>query len=246
MPGKAWGALAVGAALMASGAQAQAPVTRPATLADYAALAALPDWSGVWDIGPRGKLAEPSLTPPAAAALAKFNAAKEKGENLQTASANCVPPGMPQIMRQPYPIEFVYSPGRVNILAETYSQVRRIYTDGRPLPDDPDPAFNGYSVGHWDGDALRVETMGLNPKISLMAGVHPTEQTLIRETYRLDKPDEMRVTTVITDPAIFAAPFETEQVYRRRRDWQIREYVCQENNRDAADAFGRPSMNLGD
>ncbi len=50
-----------------------------------------------------------------------------------------MPPGMPQIMRMPYPIEFIYSPERVTIVTETESQVRRIYTDGRPLPDDPDP-----------------------------------------------------------------------------------------------------------
>lgn len=248
MAGKAWAALAVGSALIGSSALADPAPTPPATLSDYTALARLPDWSGVWQmdwkyLGSRGE-EKPSLTPSAAAALAQYNAAKAKGENQQTDGANCVPPGMPQIMRMPYPIEFVYSPGRVTILAETYSQVRRVYTDGSPLPDDPDPAFNGSSVGHWEGDTLVVDTIGLNPMTSIIPGVHPTEKTRIRETYRLEKPDLLRVHTVITDPDVFTRPLELTQAYVRERGWRIREYVCQENNRDASDKFGRPSLDL--
>jgi hypothetical protein len=153
---------------------------------------------------------------------------------------------MPGIMRMPYPIEFLFNPGRVTIGIETYSQVRRIYTDGRPLPDDPDPAFNGSSIGKWEGDTLVVDTVGLNSKTSIVPGIHPTEQTRIRETFHLEKPDVLLLTTTITDPTLFAAPFEQKQAYARHREWQIREYVCQENNRDAADPFGRPSMKLDD
>jgi hypothetical protein len=248
MAARAWKALLMGGALIGSAALAD-PVTPPPTPADYAALAKLPDWSGTWQpdwsqLFSSREADKPSLTPTAAAALAKFDAEKAKGEHQQTDAANCVPPGMPQIMRMPYPIEFIYSPGRVTIAAETYSQVRRVYTDGRPLPDDPDPAFNGHSIGHWEGDTLVVETNGLNPQTSIVAGVHPTAKTRIRETFHLDKPDVMRVDTIITDPDVFAKPFELKQAYVRKRDWEIREYVCQENNHDASDEFGRPSMKL--
>jgi len=223
--------------------------TKPATPAEYTALAQLPDWTGTWQpdwsqlYGPRGGPV-PKLTPAAAKVEAAYKAKQAQGENTQTEAANCVPPGMPQIMRMPYPIEFLFNPGRVTIAAETYSQVRRIYTDGRALPEDPDPAFNGWSVGKWNGDTLVVDTIGLNPSTSIVAGVHPTEQTRIQETFHLEKPDLMLVTTTITDPAVFAEPFVLKQAYARKRDWQIREYVCQENNRDAADEFGRPSMNI--
>jgi len=147
-------------------------------------------------------------------------------------------------MRMPYPLEFVYSPGRVNILHETYSQVRRIYTDGRPIPDDPDPQFNGNSVGHWDGDTLTVDTVGLNPEITLSEGIHPTEHTRIHETFKLAKPGLLQVTTTIIDPAIYTEPYTTVQNYAREDGWVMREYVCEENNRDAADPFGRPSMDI--
>ena len=244
--------LLASAALLGAGSSLAAdPVTRPPTRQDYEAIAALPDWSGTWQpdwkslFGSGGrKPMAPPVTPAAAKQLAAYTDAQKKGENLQGESANCVPSGMPQIMRMPYPIEFIYSPGRVTIATETYSQVRRIYTDGRPLPADPDAAYNGSSVGHWEGDTLVVETVGLNAHTSIVPGLHPTDATRLTERFHLIGPDLMQVSTSITDPALFSQPFMLMQNYARKRDWQIREYVCEENNRDAADPFGRPSMNI--
>jgi hypothetical protein len=122
---------------------------------------------------------------------------------LQTQNANCRPPGMPSIMRMPYPIEFLFSPDRVTIITETDSQVRRIYTDGRKLPDDPDPTFNGSSVGHWEGKVLVVDTIGLNPDTSLSEGLHPTETTHIQERFEEVTPGHLVMTTTITDPKIY-------------------------------------------
>ncbi len=76
---------------------------------------------------------------------------------------------------------------RVTIITETDSQVRRVYTDGRKLPEDPDPAFNGSSIGHWEGNVLIVDTIGLNPENSLSEGIHPTENTRIRERFEMTK-----------------------------------------------------------
>jgi hypothetical protein len=240
--------VAVSAASIASSqGQSQAPET-PMPPADYAALAKLPDWRGVWQpdwstIASRNR-ADPAFTPAAAKAAAAFKAQQAEGKNLQTEAANCVPSGMPQIMRMPYPIEFIYSPDRVTIVIETYSQVRRVYTDGRPLPEDPDPAFNGSSVGRWEGGTLVIDTIGLNPATNIVPGIHPTEQTRIRERISLENPKLMVIETTVTDPTIFAKPLVMTQKYIREPTWQIREYVCQENNKDAADEFGRPSMKL--
>jgi hypothetical protein len=202
-----------------------------------------PDWSGLFaGRGGNGPPAGPKLTPAYAKALAEFNAKKQEGQNLQTQNANCRPPGMPGIMRMPYPIEFLYSPGRVTIIAETDSQVRRIHTDGRKLPEDPDPSFNGSSVGHWDGSKLVVETIGLNPVTSLSEGIHPTGATRIHEVFEETRPGVITVTTTLVDPAIYAEPYSTKIDYVRQPTWEMREYICTENNRDSADPFGRPSM----
>jgi hypothetical protein len=87
----------------------------------------------------------------AAKRKARLDAAPEDNQ-----SANCLPPGMPGIMGQPYPMEFLLTPGQVTILIEAYQQVRHIYTDGRKLPPqgEPQPWWYGYSVGHWEGDTL--------------------------------------------------------------------------------------------
>ena len=90
-------------------ANAQFQEVKPATPADWAAIAKLPDWSGTWQpdwggLFGRTPIAPPVLTPAAKKIQDDFNAAKAKGENLQHEQANCIPPGMPGIMRQPYPI----------------------------------------------------------------------------------------------------------------------------------------------
>lgn len=247
--GKKARALLAWVALVAMPAMAADPITKAATPADYAALARLPDWSGVWQpvwgsLFASRAASTPALLPEPAKALAAFEEAKKKGENLQTELANCVPPGMPQIMRMPYPIEFLFTPDRVTIAIETESQMRRVYTDGRPLPDDPDPYFNGWSIGHWEGDTLVVDTNGLNPRTSLVPGVHPSEKAVIQERIHLVGPDKMLIVTTITDPLVLARPLVLETNYVRKRAWQLKEYVCQENNHDKADEFGRPSFDI--
>ena len=218
---------------------------------DYAEVMAWPDWSGVWSPGvsaaSRTTPTPPRLTPEAQAIVDAFEAGKARGENLQTQAANCVPSGMPVIMRLPYPIEFVYSPGRVTILIETYSEIRRIYLDGRPLPEDPDPFFNGHSVGHWvEGDTLVVDTIGISPLVSIVPGLHATENTRFVERITRVAPDRLVDEITVTDPALFVEPYVMVQTYKLEPGWEMREYVCQENNRDGADAQGRPLMDLGE
>lgn len=239
-------ALAGGAALaMAVSAPAQdAPIPRGD---GYAELEQLPDFSGVWNpdwsllfggAGGGRTRVEPKLTPPAQERFDAFRAKQEAEGVSQEAQINCMPPGMPAIMSQPYPVEFLFTPGRVTIFAETYSQARRIYTDGRALPDDPDELFNGTSVGRWDGDTLLVETVGFSPLTSIAAGIAHSGQMRIHERIWLEQPDVLRIETTITDPEVLAEPLVQQLAFRKQPDWDIREYVCQENNRLTADEGG--------
>lgn len=214
----------------------------------YTAVTGWPDWSGVWSpgvgSGSRVTPTPPKVTPAGQALLDAFEAGKKEGRNLQTQAANCVPNGMPGIMRLPYPIEFLYTPGRVTILIETYSEVRRIYLDRAP-PEDPDLFFNGNSVGHWEGETLVVDTIGISPMVSVVPGLQATEKTRFRERITRVAHDRLVDEITITDPELFAEPYVMVQNYTLQPDWEMREYVCQENNRDAADAEGRPGMDLG-
>lgn len=249
-------------ALLASGcgsriAQSQeagaAAPAHPAAANPYSALAKLPDWSGVWDPAfmrpPPGQArpAPPKLTPTYAAQFAKYLATNRKtpGLNFISDQASCVPPGLPQSMTEPYPIEFLFTPGRVTILIETDHLIRRVYTDGRSLPSDPDPTYQGSSVGHWEGDTLVIETEAINTSTSPMQGINGhSDKFHVTERIRLVQPDVLAITTTRTDPAVFVEPYTTTSYYRRHRDWQIMEYVCEQNNHDALDAHGNAAFSL--
>lgn len=216
--------------------------------AKWAALAKLPDWSGVWEIdwrNERGSAPRPEmkLKPEYQQRLDAYKKAQAKGENLQSQGANCVPPGLPGIMSQPYPIEFLYQPDKVVMLIEAYMQFRHIYTDGRKHPEDPDPAYLGHSIGHWEDDTLVIESVGFNETTLLAAGVPHSDQLRIVERIRRISPDWMEIETTLTDPVVLAEPYTSTTSYRHLDDG-IREYICLENNRDGADEQGRPSMNL--
>jgi hypothetical protein len=243
----------------------------PPTAADWAGLAKLPDFTGVWEVGlggggragrgdaaqagaaqgatgraaakgrGRGAIPAPSLTP-AYAAKAQAMAANSRPRESET--ANCLPPGMPAIMNQPYPMEFLLTPGLVTIVIEAYSQVRHIYTDGRPLPEDPDPNFYGTSVGHWEGDTLVAETVGF-AQVARGLSFPYSDKMKILERFKLADPDTMTIETTIVDPEALTAPYSMgARSLRRHRNWTISEYVCEENNRNFVDANGNGGVRL--
>ena len=160
------------------------------------------------------------------------------------ATANCLPPGMPGIMGQPYPMEFLLTPGKVTIVIEAYTQVRHIYTDGRSLPEDPDPKFFGTSIGRWEGDTLVAETVGFNDHVQHARGVPHGDKMKIVERFHLTDPDTMSIETTISDPDVLTMPFTTTASLRRHRNWTISEYVCEENNRNSVDQSGKAGIDL--
>jgi hypothetical protein len=219
---------------------------RPApTAADWDALSKLPDLTGVWEMpmggpGGGGWPGPPSLTP--AYAAKKKALLASAGEDSST--ANCLPPGMPGIMSQPYPMEFLLTPGQVTIVIEAYSQVRHIYTDGRSLPDDPDPTFFGTSVGHWDGNTLVAESVGFSPMTDLDMHTPHSDKMRIVERFQLTDPNTMSIQTTITDPDALTAPYVTNKILKRHRSWTIAEYICEQNNRNYVDKNGKAGINL--
>ena len=227
-------------------ARAQKFTPKAPTAADWAALAKLPDFTGVWEVSPgsRGAAAappsRPSLTPASEAKRKAYLAAAPE----DTEAANCLPAGMPGIMGQPYPMEFLFTPGQVTIVIEAYTQVRHIYTDGRPLPEDPDLKFHGTSVGRWDGDTLVVETIGFSPLTQIERGVSHSDKMKIAERFRLTDPNTMRIDTTITDPDVLTVPYVSTRTLSRHRNWTIAEYICEENNRNFVDEKGKAGINL--
>jgi hypothetical protein len=242
--------LATAAALVTPAAISQWAVYDKPTADDWAALAELPDFSGVWERGGGGGFGRggATLSPtPEYAALRDASRAGAVGGGAVGGGgqmANCLPPGMPGIMSQPYPMEFLMTPGKVTIVLEAFTQVRHIFTDGRELPEFPDPGFFGTSTGRWDGDTLVVESVGFNDFVTIGGGLPHSDQMTITERIRLDDNDRMQIETTITDPLALTEPYVTNATFARHRDWTIAEYVCEENNRNFVDASGEDGIIL--
>jgi hypothetical protein len=260
-----FGSIALAAVFVPLALAQEAKFKRSApTPADWAVIAKLPDFTGVWEVAPPSRAGRggdaagaakgqprprgvtgggvaPQLTP-AYAAKAQALTNQPKAEDNQ--SANCLPPGMPGIMGQPYPIEILLTPGQVTIISEAYTQVRHIYTDGRPLPGDPDPTFFGTSVGHWEGDTLTVESVGF-AQVPRGLSFPYSDKMRIQERFRLIDPDTLAVETTINDPDALKMPYSMgTRTYKRHRNWTIAEYICEENNRNFVDDKGKAGINL--
>jgi hypothetical protein len=215
----------------------------------WESIAKLPDFGSVWEQtgggGPRGGGEPPSLTPAYAAKLKEYQDAQRSGEIEDGPAANCVPNGMPSIMTQPYPIEFLFTPGKVTIMIEAYSQWRQIFTDGRKHPEDPDLTFNGHSIGHWEGDTLVVDTVGFTTATGILGyGMKHSDKMRIVERMRLTEADRLEIQTTITDSEALTKPYTATRVYGRHRDWTLAEYQCQENNRNFTTEDGKAGINL--
>ncbi len=214
-------------------------------------VAKLPDFTtGIWE-APLGPDAfkpgpQPDFTPPYAARLKAFEAAQKAGKEQDNPSANCVPPGMPEIMGQPYPMQIMYGPGQISIQLEAYMQMRHIYTDGRGHQADPDLTYNGKSIGHWEGDTLVVDSVGFTDSTPLgrSYGMRHSDKMHIVERFHLTDPDTLEVQTTIEDPEALTKPWVTSRTFKRHKDWTISEYICEQNNRNLVDDQGKAGIDL--
>jgi hypothetical protein len=120
----------------------------------------------------------------------------------------CISAGVPGTLQHPILFEFLFTPGRVSWIFQDGSY-RRIWVDGRSFPQDIMPSAQGYSIGHWQGDTLVVETRGLSGRSEiLMSGpIMATSRTRVREEISLAKDDLLRIRMSVEDPEIFTAPY---------------------------------------
>jgi hypothetical protein len=160
-------------------------------------------------IGRRAWPADAPLKPEAKAKVAEYRQLVANGEH--TPGEYCLGAGMPGSMLGSggYPMEIIQRPEQITVIYEAHTELRRIYTDGRKVNlDDIFPSRNGFSVGHWEGDTLVVETAKLKEQVD-QAAAH-SEQARIVERYRLSKDDKgtklLTAELTLTDPEFYTAP----------------------------------------
>jgi hypothetical protein len=152
----------------------------------------------------------------------------------------CLPAGLPLIETAAVTYRIVQTPSVIVILYEdTPSAPQLIFLDERELPKDPNPTWLGYSVGRWEGDALVVNTVGFNDKTWLDALGHPHSE-MLRITERFLRADfgHLELQIGIDDWKAFAKPFTIVKHPILRPDYEMLEYVCNENEKDARHMVG--------
>jgi len=216
----------------------------------YADLDKLPDLGGIWHpaFGRTGGT-EPKLKGEYLAAYEAYQAAAAADPSFEDVGrgSNCEPLGMPGMMTMPYSLEFLVTPGKITVQQEALMQLRRIFTDGRALPTNPEPTYFGYSVGHWEGGTLVVETVGTRPGQRLgTQGITNGPNLKITERIYLDREDSdvLHLDFTYEDPDALAEPWIQTHTFRRDNEWAMLEYVCSENDRHPVNDAGRSEAQL--
>jgi hypothetical protein len=142
----------------------------------------------------------------------------------------CSPPGLPYIYLQLFPVQILEIAKEVIEFFEYDHTVRHIFTDGRTHPADVTPSYNGHSIGHWEGDTLVVDTVGLNGKIWLDRVGHPDsdQMHIIERIHRADE-KTLQVDFQFDDPKSYQKPWLAQMRFRLHPDWDILEHVCEDN-----------------
>lgn len=153
---------------------------------------------------------------------------------------NCLPDGVPHGDLLPEPFKIMHTPGVIVMLYEVETTFRQIFMDGRKLPADMSPTWQGYSVARWDGDTLVIDSAGFNDRSWLDARGTPRSTDMrIEERFRRRDYGHMDLTITITDPQIFTKPISFSVVEELLPDTDLLEHYCVENERDDAHMPGR-------
>ena len=137
--------------------------------------------------------------------------------------------------------KIVQTPGLILMLDEGLAY-RQVFMDGRALEPNPNPAWMGYSVGHWEGDALVVESAGYNDRTWLDRDGHPhTEALRMTERYRRQDFGHLEIEITLNDPAVYARPWTVALSARLTPDTELLESVCNESNTGREHWVGKAS-----
>jgi hypothetical protein len=246
-------ALSVGTLVLAN--DAAVPGATPAQPGmTYDSLKELPDFSGAWSLTglPPPPLLEP-MKPAVAAFLkdwvAKTSSGIDPAEFDGMKRSYCGPQKFTGFNGglQDY-VEFLFTPGRVTVTNEL-GLIRRIVLNA-PVPTHPEETNTGFSVAHWEGQTLVVETVGISPEVGLTEPLRKLPVKIGRnvrivERVSLTKPDVLQVVTQVTAPDVYTRPVETTTLYNRDRTHVFQSITnCVENDRAFDGATGKERFDM--
>ena len=154
--------------------------------------------------------------------------------------AHCLPSNPPRIWTLPHRQKIVQTPNLVVVLNEFDANYRQIFTDGRGLPVDPQPSWNGYSTATWSGDTLVVETIGLRGDLWLDLSGSPISESA-RMIERMRRPDfgHLDIDVTVDDPKTYTMPWTATLHESLQVDIELIDEICLENEKSAQHLVGK-------
>jgi hypothetical protein len=217
-----------------------------------------PDFSGVWEsrVPPSGRFGAPPLPNvvegPPVATFANVGAQVKEGlpftpwaaalrkermsrNSMDNPDANCLPIGFMQAHTHTQPRKVVHTKDEMVIIYEVNYGLRQIFTDGRPAPaGEPQPWWEGYSVGRWDGDTLVVETTHFRGEGWLDVNGAPfTEGLKLTERFRRPSYGRLEIDITIDDPKAYTKPWTVRVNQRLSPGDELIEFICNENEQSS-------------
>ena len=159
---------------------------------------------------------------------------RQTEQRVNDPMSRCIPIGPVRLHTWNGPRKLVQTPGLLIVMNEPDSSFRQIFTDGRSLPQDPNPSWNGYSSGRWEGDALVIQTIGLRDRTWLDATGNPlTDAARITERFRRPDFGHLEIEITVDDPKAYTRPFTVRLNQIIGLDTDLLDYVCRDNEKDA-------------
>ena len=168
--------------------------------------------------------------------------ARQRTEDLSKDDphAHCLPTNVPRGYGLPHLHKIVQVPGLIVTLNEFNAAYREIFTDGRPLPVDPQPSWNGYSVGKWEGSALVVKTTGFRDGLWLDThGTPLTSAATVTERLRRPTYGTLDVEVSVDDPKAYTRPWTVKMNQVIKLDVELIDEICLENNKSVQHMVGK-------
>ena len=144
----------------------------------------------------------------------------------------CLPLNFIRAYGMPHLLKFVQTPGLLVTLNEWNAGYRQVFTDGRPLPEDPNPSWQGYSSARWSGDTLVIDTIGLRDGVWIdWGGSLLTEAAKVREQIRRPDLGHLEIQVTVDDPKAYTRPWTVTIKERLIVDTELIDEICLENER---------------
>ena len=151
-------------------------------------------------------------------------------EAIDDPHIRCLPDNFLRAYGLPHLLKFVHTPNLLVVLNEMNAGYRQVFTDGRPLPEDPTPSWQGYSSAKWSGDTLVIDTIGVRDDTWIdWNGSVLTEAAKVREQIRRPDFGHLEIQVTVDDPKAYTKPWTVALRQRIVVDTELIDEICLEN-----------------